>query len=672
VAARNIVLGPGSKVRPGSAFEILADQKLDALRQPYAPAFAAACAERQSESFFAIVSDQTLPPRYELVEKLASLRLDHVLTPVGWGLVDLPGLPAGSFATVFERPAGERVVGDTAETLKPLTADEILHTVLPPIVRALHAFADARITHRAIRPTNLFYHGPRREMLLGDAVSAPPGYAQPDAFETVEGAMAAPHCRGAGTPSDDLYALGVTLVYLLLARDPTAGTDPRELLRAKIERGSFMTIIGQARLPPELIEILRGLLADDGRERWTIEDVENWMQGRRLKPRQQNPSGIVATRPFDFNGRGSYTARAVAHAFAGDPPAAARAIRSTDFEIWLQRSLADETRSVAVAAVRADGGELRTNAGQDLRLTARTCIALDPLAPIRYGDFSIAIDSFGNALIAAFNCRGSLQTIGEILTARLPQFWMSAQTNLKPEIVAMNAAKPFETIRRLAEDPRLGFGLERVLYELNPMIHCLSPLIQADHVVEAPDILDALERAAERGVSAETLLDRHLAAFIAARARHLPREALDFLSGSARQRALGTLAILAHLQGAHGPVTLPALGKFIASQASTLVDMFHSRERRTRLLAEVNKLANRGSLSDLFWLLNGSTERSRDMQGFAAAQQEFATVERALAVLRRGEHTRPAEAAELGGSAGVISAAFAAVVVGFIAVIRAW
>jgi len=672
VAARNIVLGPGSKVRPGSAFEILADQKIDELRQPYAPAFAAACAERQNESFFALVSDQTLPPRYELVEKLAAMRLDYVLTPVGWGLVDLPGLPPGSFATVFERPRGARVANNLTEPMTPLTADEILRGVLPPLVRTLHAFSDARITHRGIRPTNLFFHGAKREVMLGDAVSAPPGYAQPDSFESIEGAMAMPHCRGAGTPADDLYALGVTLVYLLLGRDQTAGLDPRELLRAKIERGSFMTIIGQSRLPPELIEILRGLLADDVMERWTIEDVETWMEGRRLKPRQQNPSGIIATRPFDFGGRGSYTARAVAHTFAADPAAAARAIRSTDFEIWLQRSLADEKRSVAVAAVRADSGELRTNAGQDLRLTARTCIALDPLAPIRYGDFAIAIDSFGNALLAAFNGRGSLQTIGEVLTARLPQFWMAAQSNLRPELLAMNVAKPFDAMRRLAEDSRLGFGLERVLYELNPMLHCLSPLVQSDHVVDAADLLDALERAAERGAIGDTLLDRHLAAFVAARTRQLARDALDFLSGSPRQRALGTLAILAHLQGAHGPATLPALGKFIAAQAATLVDMFHSRERRTRLLAEVNKLAGRGSLSDLFWLLNGSTERSRDIEGFAAARNEYASIERALAVLRRGELTRPAEAAELGGSAGVISAAFLGILVAFVAVLKVW
>jgi eukaryotic-like serine/threonine-protein kinase len=672
VTGNRTVLGPGSKVRPGAAFEILAEQKLDELRQPHAPAFGAICDERQGESFFALISDPLLPPRYELVEKLAAMRLDNVLTPVAWGPVDLPGLAPASFATVFERPRGARILASMKETIPRFTGDDVWRGALPPLIAALKAFAEARITHRNIRPTNLFYSGTKKQLMLGDAVSAPAGYAQPAGFEPIEGAMALPHCRGAGMPADDLYALGVTLVHLLLGEDPTAGVDPKELLRGKIEHGTFTTLVAGKRMPPELIEMLRGLMADDVSERWTIEDIETWMEGLRLKPRHMGPTGIVATRPFEFAGQNSYTARAVAHAFAADPVAGARAVRSNEFEIWLQRSLADDKRAVAVAAVRADWNEKGANATQDLRVTARACIALDPLAPIRYGDFALAIDSFPEALIAAFNGNGSLQTIGEILTARLPQFWMSAQTTLRPEVLAMNTAKPFDTMRRYAEDPRPGFGLERVLYELNPLLHCFSPTIQADRVIEARQVLDALEAAAARGALGDTILDRHLAAFIAARTRNLARDALEFLNGTPRQKVLGTLAILAHLQGAHGPQTLPALGKHFARQAELVVEMFHSRSRRKRLVAEIQKLAARGTLSDLFWLVNGSSERGGDIQGFAAAQREYAAIGQALAALGRSAHTRPAEAAELGGSAGVIAAGFLAVTVAFIAAMNTW
>jgi eukaryotic-like serine/threonine-protein kinase len=673
VASNNIVWGPGSPLRPGNAFEVLAGQPLDELRSPTAAAFGCSCSARPDESFVALVSDPALPPRHDLIEKLATAQLTNVMTPVGWGFVDLPGLPPSSWATVFERPRGARLVSAITEAITPLSADDVMRKVLPPLVATLRAFADARMTHRAIRPSNLFHQGEARQLMLGDAVSAPPGVAQPLAYETIEGGMAQPHCRGAGTSADDLYALGVTVVFLLMGKDATVAVDPNVLMRTKIDRGSFMAIVGNARLPPESSELIRGLLNDDVRERWTIEDVENWLQGRRLKPRQQTASSVIATRPFDFAGRTCYTARAVADAFAKDPSAAARAIRSSEFEIWLQRSLADEKRSQAVTSVRSDLSDSRSNLAQDLRLTARTCIALDPAAPIRYGDFAVAIDTFNYALAGAFNGRGSLQTIGEMLTARLPQLWIAFQSSgLPPHLMALTTAKPFEMLRRFAEDPRAGFGLERVLYELNPAMHCLSPVIQAERVCKVSELLTALEAAAARGTLGEGFIDRHIAAFVATHSRHLGRECFDFLGGSPRQRVLGTIGILAHLQGAHGPVTVPALGKLIAGQATSLVDMFHSRQRRVRVRTEIAKLAEKGALSDLFWLLNGSSEPPRDAHDFAVAQQEYAAIEKALAHSHRSEASRPARAVEVGGRGGVVTASFVATAIAVIAILRVW
>lgn len=673
MAVNNIVWGPGSAVRPGSAFEVLPDQPLEELRGPSAGAFACICTDRPTENFFALICDPSLPPRHDLIDKLAGLQLANILTPVAWGPVTLPGgLPANSYAVAFERPPGARVVNTLTETIPPFTADDILRRVLPPLVAVLRVFAGIRITHRGIRPNNLFSSGLNKQLMFGDSVCAPPGAWQPIAYETIESGMALPHCRGGGTPADDLYSLGVTLVYLLLGRDLTAAMDPKELLRAKIERGSFMALTNAARLPPELIEIVRGLLSDDERERWTIDDVETWLQGRRLKPRTQSPSGITATRPFEFGGQGYYTARAIAHAFAADPSAAARAIRSAEFDIWLHRSLADEKRSVAVGAVRADAGENRGNLAQDLRLTARTCIALDPLAPIRYGDFATMVDSFGTALQGAFQGRGTLQTIGEVLLARLPQSWMGAQNNLRPEVLALNVSKPFDVLRRFAEDPRIGFGLERVLYELNPMLHCQSPLVQEDYVVGPSELLKALEAAAARGAVGDTIVDRHIAAFVGARTRHVGRDCFDFLNGGSRQRIVGTLGILAQMQSAYGPSSVPALGKLLATQAASLVDIFHSRHRRKRLQVEITKLATSGSLGDLLWLLQSSNEQSNNSQGFANAVQEHAAIEQSLATLRRSEHTRPAQAADLAGHFAMVTSAFLGATIALFAVLRVW
>ena len=80
--------------------------------------------------------------------------------------------------------------------------------------------------------------------------------------------------------------------------------------------------------------------------------------------------------PFEFAGGEYYTARTLAHAFAGDPAAAARALKEADFAVWMQRSLADEERSKMLAAAFAEGRD-GAAAAQDERLVARVAIALD-------------------------------------------------------------------------------------------------------------------------------------------------------------------------------------------------------------------------------------------------------------------------------------------------------
>src|SRR3546814_10365001 len=98
-----------------------------------------------------------------------------------------------------------------------------------------------------------------------------------------------PSGRGNGAVADDLYALGATILYLLQGHSPLAGLDDRSIVAAKIEKGSFAAMSGEARLPVGLMEPLRGLLMDDPQQRWTIEDLDLWVSGRRLSPKQAQP-----------------------------------------------------------------------------------------------------------------------------------------------------------------------------------------------------------------------------------------------------------------------------------------------------------------------------------------------------------------------------------------------
>lgn len=286
---------------------------------------------------------------------------------------------------------------------------------------------------------------------------------------------------------------------------------------------------------------------------------------------------------------------------------------------------------------------------------ARVCTALDPLAPVRYNDMAVAIDGFGTALVAAFCGRGSVQAIAQALSFRLPQFWLSAQAALRPEHAVI--LKSVERLRLYLDDRRPGFGVERLLYELNPGLHCLSPAVEPDYIVDPREFLDALERAAKAGKLSDAVIDRHAAAFIAARFRGAGTDWHDELgSHDPQRRTLGTLQVLARLQEASGSVAMPALGERLARLLPPLVDRYHNRPFRARLKEKLAKAAPKGNFAELLLLLDNPAEQRMDALNFSTAQQEYASVQHALGALSAAAPARPQHAAELGGRLSVTTA----------------
>jgi len=652
------VQGAKAPVRLGERFDIYSDRPLPELRSPNAAGFVAADRDRAIASIFGIVCDADLPPRHEVLTALHGLRAEALMLPQEWGVVDWPPTGRRHFAIVFDRPGGSRLTSSPTQPIEPMSEDAILHHVLPPLVSSLKELFAAGLTHRAIRPNNFFFRdAQRRALLLGECVSAPPAALQPVACEPAESGMANPTGRGNGTAADDLYALGATLLFLLCGRYPAAGLSDDQLVAEKLARGSYAALLGADRLNGRLVELLRGLLADDHRERWSILDVEAWLGGRRQSLRQ-TVMAKRAARPFEFAGGAYYTARAIGFAFARDPVAALRALKGPDFEVWMQRSLCDEDRSRMVGVALAEGQDAGV-AGHDERLVARLCAALDPQAPVRYKSFAAAVDGFGSALVAAVRGRGSVQHIAEAMGGRLPQFWFSAQSSLKPEQVPV--LKSFERLRLNLEDRRAGFGIERILYEMNPKLHCLSPAVEADYVLGVSDVMAALERESQKRTGDDFQIDRHLAAFIAARHHALGGDWHDAVAAAdAAQRTLGTVYVLTRLQAINGPAVVPALAQRVARQLPAVIDRYHNRARRARMTAELPKVVAKGSFADLLSLVDNVNDRVHDLQGFQLAQREYTAIEREFDGLRLDEPRLPERAVQLGQRYAATSASFLA------------
>lgn len=614
--------GSGVPLEPKNRYLVQPERPLAPYDSPTARAYNAVMRADPARPLFALLCDPHLPPRSDAMDALRGFNLPGMLKIADWGMVEWEVERRRRFAIIIEQPGGQRVMSSLDATQAPLSEDDIVTGLMQPLLSTLKELTVRGVAHRAIRPTNFFYtDGSRRTMVLGEGVSSPPAYDQADIFETIESAMADPVGRGNGSPANDLYALGVTALFLLLGKNPVQERNLSKLVSTKIEVGSYAALVGQYRIPLGLMEALRGLLSDDPKERWTVSDLDMWLSGRRLSPKQPKLPQR-ASRPFNFNGVDYFNARSLAAAFAEDYSAAGAVVRAKNLDSWIRRGLGDEARADLLQQAVSSTAAHLTGRGGDDRLVARACIALDPTAPIRYRGFGVAIDGMGPALSAAMGDREMRQLISEIISSRLAVQWVASQG--KPRAEDLRAVQMLEKMPSVIDQQVIGMGVERCLYDLNPAEPCHSPLFERDFVTDVGDLIGALETIAQRPDRGELTIDRHLAAFIAARLRR-PNDNLIRLVGSGHPeaRGLAILRLLANVQEQAQAGPAPALSQWLMSILGPAITSFHQRHRRDRISDRLQRAAQSGVLNDLVAVLDDEGERKADANDFGSALAEY-------------------------------------------------
>src|SRR5690606_4567893 len=88
---------------------------------------------------------------------------------------------------------------------------------------------------------------------------------------------------------------------------------------------------------------------------------------------------------------------------------------------------------------------------------------------------------------------------------------------MRPEYAVLK--KGYEQLAFFISRQRIGFGLERCLYEENDYWPCQSPQLADAYVTRIEELLPALERLTANGIPEREPIDRHVAAFAVARSR---------------------------------------------------------------------------------------------------------------------------------------------------------
>ncbi|CUW41162.1 Serine/threonine protein kinase [Magnetospirillum sp. XM-1] len=662
--------GPPGVLR--DRYTIRSNQPLPELSTPSADAFVAEDKRDPSRALFGLICKPELPPRVNVMRAMKGVSSPGLLQLVEWGPMNWPPAGRQCMTVVYERPAGDRVMTSLRGEIPRIDEYQITKRVVEPLTAALKDMDGRGVPHRSIRPTNMFWaDGNGERIAFGDCVCTPPAFDQPVLFETVESGMCTPIARGSGDHTEDFYAMGVTIAFLILGRNPAAGLGDEAILAAKIQQGSYNLLIGDERLSLPIIELLKGLLCDDGSQRWDIEDLDLWLSGRRMSPLQ--PRGEKrAARGFPFMGKEYFNGRELSQAMSKNWDQAIPPVVEGKLELWLRRAVEDKDKANVVAEVvrMALNSSTDKKSSTDLML-CKVLILLDQAAPIRYKGFNAMPDGFGSALAAVMASRGDTRLLTEIILREVPRLWFEMRGEYQPDNSLMESN--FKELRSYLTQTGMGYGLERCLYELNDALPCQSLLLGEEYVVEVKELLPALNVAASKRADGKQIpVDRHIAAFLGARMRSDIDRNLTALNDSNPSVAMmGALNLFAVLQYRLGPESLPGLAAWVGVMIAPIVQGFHGREKRKELEKEVPRLVRKGSVVEIYNLLENVDERVRDEQEFTFAQAQYAAAEDEIKHILMETEERAAEADKIGRQTAAVTGIIVAMITASVVVISA-
>jgi len=640
---------------------------------PTAKAFNVEDRRDLGRKLFGLICTPDLPTRIDTMRYMKRDGAPGLLPLADWDVVYWPPLGQNTMVVVFERPLGGRVETRLARKEVRITEYDVPRRLVEPLLPPLQYLTEDDSAHRAIRPDNLFFTDEdMTEIVFGEQVTSPPGYDQPIMYEPIERALASPEGRGSGDSSDDIFALGVTIGVLVLGHNPLAKVKDEAQLQLRLEQGSYAAIFGDARVPLPLMEPLRGMLNDDPKSRWNFSDISNWLTGQSVgqnkKARREK-----ADSPFTFKGKSYTSPKVLALHFCAHAPEAARAVQEDAFAVWLARGLGDKGKAEAVKSViqgalfHKDGFQ-----GTDDYLIAKVCMILDPQAPIRYKGFSLMPDGYGtfSAIQAVRN--SNIEISVQLLSHDIPAMWFNLQEPPFSEVTSLTQV--FAKLKSFLSINDPGYGVERLLYEINQSLPCLSPILDKNCVVTIEHLLPALDFVSNHADTQKSPLDRHVSAFIAARFNEDIHPHLKALASPKEETSVvGMLSLLAFLQWKLRQPAMLGLSSWVGGLLGPAINSYHNRITRTNIEKDIPSLVRKGSLPELFDLVDNAERRQEDRDGYADAQAEWLEAEKEIRDIEGAGDERLTKAERTGQqAASMISVVMAFTVVTVLLIAELW
>ncbi|GJL85042.1 MAG: hypothetical protein DHS20C02_08170 [Micavibrio sp.] len=578
------------------------------------------------KNLFALVCEKHLTPRLKAASIYESIINPGLVKLVKRGVVYWPPTKEQRYVLVYEDMLGTPLLEEENKGGLGWKQEAVMEIILPPITDVLRDFKNKDFFHGNIRPSNMFGAGGSKveKIVLGDCLSAPPSYAQKTLYETIERGMADPIGRGKGEVTDDMYSLGVSLAVVMRSNDPLAGMSERDIVRQKMELGSYVAITGKDRFTGSILELLRGLLHDEPAQRWTVDEMMVWLGGTRLSPKQTTKRK-KAPRPIVLGDKKYLQLPFLAMDLENDMAETQRLVDDGVLEQWLARSLEDSNAVEKLQRAVQFLQDAGCGTGYAERLVGNVSMVLDPSAPVRFKGLNIFGDGVGATLAEQIVLKNDIKPFVDMISSGIVLSWAHEQDN--PFLDVATLVSRFDGCRSSVRQNKVGYGIERCLYTLNPECQCLSEKLAGYYVMSPEDMVYAFEDLCDQGKAPALFIDRHSSAFLSIKDRKVIDSYLYDLNASEDyKKILGNLKTIGTIQKRSAMPPMPALAKTLEAMLPVVYQRYHDGNIREKLEKNIKRFAESGDIAKMAALLDSPEVVEKDNKAFRTAMHEYMTL----------------------------------------------
>ncbi len=597
-------------------------------------AYNAVDTKKPDKQYIALVCEVNSLPRVQILSPLMNAPHPNLMVLVTFGIVELSRPQEERLVILYEKPKGEKLSKLINITKHRPGFEFICTSVIAPLALAIQYLSELGVTHGNINCENIYFDTATNSILLGPCVTEPCGFSQAFYYEPVERMQALPAGKGDGDSKQDYYALSIVVLHIIYGMNHFSGLTEDDLIKGILGKGAFDALTLNKDMPEVFYDFFRGMLSHHSHDRWNYRYLKAWLDGKRYNV-MPTPPQQEAIRPFEFGGEEAYTRREVAHIFFKNWNSVSEIFSDGHLSTWVAISLRNkELNEYLLRTAKAVNTPGKKNDSYMNEQIMRVITVFDPAGPIRFHKLAFNLDGINNLFAQMVLAKSELELHQIMQFIELSMFHfiidqknkeVEKRDELESEVIDAVSLR-LDRLRTVIRNTGLGFGVERIFYDLNLGIRCLSPLLAGKHVSSLTALLKALDQLSPSLFSNSDPIDRHIAAFIASHLGvqheiHLPQ--LDAHITLSKNPAMISLKLLASAQYRTKLNNLPGLTNWLATRIMPSLDVIRSKTMKKKLLNMLASAARSGSIAKVAEVMIESGYAQVEVSAFQQASRNF-------------------------------------------------